>query len=230
MSIKKHIPNFITSLNLAVGCLAIIAIFEGKLDTIIYYILLAGIFDFLDGFAARMLKVTSPIGGDLDSLADMVTFGVVPSLLMFALIIDYSTNEYLPYIALLIAVFSALRLAMFNNDTRQSDAFYGLPTPANALFLGTLPLLMASELPMQWLENQYVLLAIVIIFSLLLIADYKLLALKFKGFGWRNNEFKYILIASGIGLFAGFGIIAFPLIIIIYLVLSVLANTLTGKQ
>ena len=131
MSIKNHIPNFITCLNLAVGCLAIIAIFEGKLDNIIYYILVAGIFDFLDGFAARMLKVTSAIGKDLDSLADMVTFGVVPSLLMFAMLKNNSSIEWLPYLALLIAVLSGLRLAKFNNDERQSDTFYGLPTPAN---------------------------------------------------------------------------------------------------
>ena len=224
MTIKNYIPNFFTCLNLGVGCLAIISIFEGKIEQIIYFILIAGILDFADGFAARMLKATSPIGKDLDSLADMVTFGVVPSLLLFALIKENTSNPYLPYIAILIAVFSGLRLAKFNNDTRQTDSFYGLPTPANALLLGSLPLLTKSELPFEWLQNEWILSFLVIVSSILLVADVKLLALKFKNFELSGNEFRYLLILISAVLLVLYGIIAIPLVIICYLMLSVSAN------
>lgn len=225
MQIKKHIPNLFTCLNLAVGVSAIISIFEGELNTIIYFIIAAGVFDFFDGFAARILKATSLIGKDLDSLADMVTFGVVPSLLMFVLIKNASSENLLPYVALLIAVCSALRLAKFNNDARQSDTFYGLPTPANAFIICSIPLLIKSDLPLSWLGDEIVMIVIVVISSLLMVSDIKLLALKFKNFGWKHNESRYILLLSSLGLLIYFGIIAIPLIIILYLMVSILSNT-----
>lgn len=227
MAIKSHIPNLFTCLNLCVGCLAIIAIFEGELDYILYYILIAGVLDFADGFFARILNATSPIGKDLDSLADMVTFGVVPSLLMFVLIKENSASTLVPYVAILIAVFSGLRLAKFNNDDRQTDTFYGLPTPANALFIGSLPLLINSDLPMSWLENELVLIMLVIAVSILLVANIKLLALKFKNFALRGNEFRYLLIGVSIALLLVFGMISIPLIIIFYVILSISANIFT---
>jgi CDP-diacylglycerol--serine O-phosphatidyltransferase len=171
MKIKQHIPNTITCCNLLCGCLAIVQAFEGNLVWTAYLVGLAAIFDFFDGFAARLLRVTSPIGKDLDSLADMVTFGVVPGIVMFQLIsfstiylangpiypplsalpeatkVEYPVYaEYLKYIAFIVPIFSAIRLAKFNNDTRQTTSFIGLPTPANAIFICSIPLIIDGKL------------------------------------------------------------------------------------
>lgn len=161
--IKRNIPNAITCGNLLCGCLAIVKAFEGDLVWAAYLVGIAAVLDFFDGFAARMLKVSSPIGKDLDSLADMVTFGVVPGVVMYQMIRlacfedDYfkmthfslgiteweppSYLFYLKYLALIIPLLSCIRLAKFNNDTRQSDSFVGLPTPANAIFIASLPII-----------------------------------------------------------------------------------------
>lgn len=155
MSIKKHIPNAITCCNLLCGCLAIVQAFEGNLVYAAYLVGLAAIFDFFDGFAARMLRVASPIGKDLDSLADMVTFGLVPGVVVFQLfqfsMLNYAERchieempsyfSFLKYSAFIITIFSALRLAKFNNDIRQSDSFIGVPTPAVAIFVCSLVLI-----------------------------------------------------------------------------------------
>lgn len=144
MYIKKNIPNAITCCNLLCGCLAIIQATNGNLLWAAYLVGMAAVFDFFDGFAARLLKVSSPIGKDLDSLADMVTFGVVPGIVMFKMIrlglrLDkegfdlIEENPWITYIVFMIPIFSALRLAKFNHDTRQTEAFIGLPTPANAI-------------------------------------------------------------------------------------------------
>ncbi len=149
--IKKHIPNAITCGNLLCGCLAIVKSFEGDLVWAAYLVGIAAVLDFLDGLAARLLKVSSPIGKDLDSLADMVTFGLVPGIVMFQMI-SFSNLLYpfdlfhsLKYFAFIIPIFSAIRLAKFNNDTRQSDSFIGLPTPANAMIICSIPLIFAFE-------------------------------------------------------------------------------------
>ena len=133
--IKKHIPNAITCANLFSGCIGIVYAFNGALETAAYFVLLSGIFDFFDGFAARLLNVKSNIGKDLDSLADMVSFGFLPGVVMYQLLSqsDYA-SPYLPYLAFIITVFSALRLAKFNNDTRQTEDFIGLNTPMNTDF------------------------------------------------------------------------------------------------
>ncbi len=152
MNIKKHIPNAITCGNLLCGCLAIVKAFEGDLVWAAYLVGIALVLDFFDGFTARLLKVASPIGKDLDSLADMVTFGVVPGIVMFQ-IMSFSHNSLytfdfgpsLKYFAFAIPVFSAIRLAKFNNDTRQSDSFIGLPTPANAIVICSIPLIFAFQ-------------------------------------------------------------------------------------
>ena len=158
-----------TSINLICGCLGIIEVFEGRLANVAYYIWIAGLVDFLDGYSARLMDSSSLIGKDLDSLADLVSFGVLPSLLSYALLREFSTIPYLPYLAILIAVFSALRLAKFNNDERQSDTFYGLPTPANALFFSSLPLLLEQGSYVHILQNEYIFSVIIIIFSVLLV-------------------------------------------------------------
>lgn len=231
LNIKKHIPNAITSCNLICGCLAIVQIFDGNLITASYLVGLAAIFDFFDGFAARMLKVSSAIGKDLDSLADMVTFGVVPGLLLFKLIAFAATQnntdnfQSLPisYVAFLIPVFSAIRLAKFNNDNRQSDLFIGLPTPANAILICSLPLILQSN-PEINLLNVYLLVPVSILLSYLLIAELPLFALKFKHFKWKDNEIRFIFLGISLLLLLFLKFLALPLIIIFYVLFSLMKN------
>ena len=139
MNFRKILPNLFTSLNLLSGCIGIVFISSGKLEYALYFVLTGVFFDFLDGFSARLLKVSSPIGKELDSLADMVTFGVLPSFVIYELL-NPLTDGWMPYTSFLIAIFSALRLAKFNVDTRQREVFIGLPTPANAVFISGLTL------------------------------------------------------------------------------------------
>lgn len=256
MNIKKHIPNTITCGNLVCGCLAIVQIFNGNLVLAAYLVGLAAVLDFFDGFAARLLKVSSPIGKDLDSLADMVTFGVVPGFVMYKLIHMGALQTYvqehpgsdngmsffetlsfstpLSYFALLIPVFSALRLAKFNNDTRQSDSFIGVPTPANAILICSLPLLLniksgfaettlyAGLVP--YLLNTKLLVVLSIVMSVLLVAELPLIALKFKNFGWKGNEIRFVFLSLAVVLLAVFQLAGIPLVIITYLIVSVVNN------
>lgn len=225
MSLKKHIPNLLTCANLFCGCLAILEAVDGKLDHVIFYVIAGGIFDFLDGFAARMLKVTSDIGKDLDSLADMVTFSIVPSLVMYHMISASSGSlSWLKYLGLLIAVFSALRLAKFNNDTRQGDSFYGLPTPANAFFCCSLPLLLEGGIFVGLLQSGIVISVVSIVMSVLMVSDIKLLALKFKHFKFKGNESRYVLITTSLVGLATFQLLALPFVILFYLILSIIVG------
>ncbi|UXP33251.1 CDP-diacylglycerol--serine O-phosphatidyltransferase [Reichenbachiella agarivorans] len=230
MTIRNFIPNMLTCLNLVFGCLALITIFEGQYDHAIYYVFLSGIADFFDGFAARMLKASSNIGKDLDSLADMVSFGVVPAFVMFKMIEANSVMAYLPYVGLIVAVFSALRLAKFNNDERQTDSFHGLPVPANALFLCTLPLLAVEPIFADILSNQWVLGGITVVMASLLITDVKLLALKFKHFGWEDNEARYIILGASIVAIATFQLLALPFVIVFYFIGSIFVNLLDARR
>ncbi len=239
MNIKKHIPNAITCSNLFCGCLAVVSIFEGNLSTASYLVGLAAILDFFDGFAARMLKVTSPIGKDLDSLADMVTFGLVPGILMVKLsgiAIElfneqnaHSIPQWASYLAFSIPIFSAIRLAKFNNDTRQSDSFIGLPTPANAMFICSLPFVLKSN-PDFNLLNPHVLIPLELVLSYLLVAELPLFALKFKHFKWQGNEIRFLFLVSSLILLITFQFLAIPLIIILYILLSVLTNMLLKSK
>lgn len=193
-----------------------------SLEWAAYCIFIAAVFDFLDGFAARLLRVSSEIGKQLDSLADLVTFGVLPAFILFQLIQTQTSSEYLPFAAFMIGIFSAIRLAKFNIDERQSDRFIGVPTPANALLIATLPFLIQRfGASVSFLENPYVLVLLAVIMSLLLVAELPLIALKFKTKGWKGNEFRFILIGLG-GLFlVSLGWAGVPLLIITYIVLSV---------
>ena len=192
-----------------------------------YLVWLSAFFDFTDGFAARMLKVSSPLGKELDSLSDMVSFGVVPAYLVYAMLASSSENAYLPYVAFLLAAFSALRLAKFNIDERQTDQFIGLPTPANVLFLTGI-LFLQPTLP--WINQPMVLVAITVIFSYLLVAELPLIALKFKDASWKKNISRYLLIiVSIIGLII-FKLAAIPFIIIFYILLSIVNNQLLLKK
>ena len=220
---KKHIPNFITSCNLLAGCIGIVVSFKGHLDYAVYLIWLAMVFDFADGMSARLLKVKTLIGKELDSLADMVTFGVLPAILMYLMIGDKSTLSWLPYLAFLIAIFSGLRLAKFNVDTRQEENFIGLPTPANALFMSSL-VFFQEDLPL-WL-----LVTVTIVFSLLLVAELPLFSLKLKSFKWSGNQVRFIFLFLCLFLIVFLQLAALPFIIILYIILSVLQNLLLKRS
>jgi len=228
---KRHLPNAITSANLLCGCLAIQAAILGELPKSAFFVLLAAFLDFFDGMAARLLKVSSPIGAQLDSLADVVSFGVAPSFMAFHLISRYSENQSLAYVAFLLAIFSAVRLAKFNVDDRQSEQFIGLPTPANALFWLSLVLSIwqaqefnygefLAEASVRLSQAPGILALLVLVFAYLLIAEMPLMSLKFKQFGWKENRYRYILLIIGAVLIALFLFAAVPIILILYLILS----------
>jgi CDP-diacylglycerol--serine O-phosphatidyltransferase len=232
MIIKKHIPNAITCCNLICGCLAIVQIFEGNLVFAAYLVGLAAIFDFLDGFVARLLHVTSPIGKDLDSLADMVTFGVVPGFVMFQLIRisvltqnpnSTDTTPAIAFFAFIIPVLSAVRLAKFNHDTRQTDSFIGVPTPANAILICSIPLLLEGN-HFQLILNPFTLCLLALVLSLLLVSEIHLFALKFKNFNWRGNEIRFIFLGLSAILLSVLQLIAIPLIIILYILISIVSG------
>lgn len=235
---KKHIPNIITLMNLFCGCVAINFAFHERLDWAAYMVFIAAVLDFLDGFAARLLHVHSEMGKQLDSLADVVTFGVVPGVVLSQLMIltldttqpDLGDNS-IPYIILifapyLISLFSALRLAKFNLDTRQSDSFIGVPTPANTILIVALPLILQNDkLHLSHIIlNIYFLLGLTLLMSFLLVAELPLIALKFKTFSWKDNSIRYILILSSGVLFSIFLFTAIPMIIILYVILSLINN------
>jgi CDP-diacylglycerol---serine O-phosphatidyltransferase len=185
-------------------------------------VIAACVFDFFDGFSARALNVSSPIGKELDSLADMVSFGVLPGLVMYRMIDTQSPNEFLPFIAFSLAVFSALRLAKFNIDETQREHFVGLPTPANALFITSLVYL-ASPFDIV-ISQDLALLAITAIFSFLLVAPVELFALKFKSYGWAGNELKFTFIAFAVLILAVWQLAAMPFVILTYVAASLLKS------
>ena len=211
----RHLPNFLTCCNLICGCLGLIFLWEDPQIPTAYFVWSACMFDFFDGFAACLLKVSSPIGKELDSMADMVSFGALPSLFMFKQLQFESPMDYVPYVALLIAVCSALRLAIFNIDETQSDSFKGLPTPANALFITGLPFL--DHKFFDFVFNPIVLVVIVVVFSLLLVSRFELFALKFKNFTWVDNKVRFTFLLLSVLLLAVVQFAAIPLIIILYL-------------
>lgn len=226
---KKHLPNFLTCCNLVCGCLGIIFTLEGRLLPAAYFVWLACIFDFFDGFAARMLNVTSPIGKELDSLADVISFGVLPTVVMYRMIGESTTSALLPFLALCIAIFSALRLAIFNVDETQSDSFRGLNTPANTLFITSLPLLRDDV--GRWLYQPWVLAAITVLFSLLLVSRIEIFALKFKNFSWKDNRMRFTFLILSVLLLIALRVPAIPIIIILYIILSLIDNTIVrGKS
>lgn len=216
-------------LNLIFGCLAIREIFTGELENVIYFVLCSGIADFFDGFIARLLKVSSPIGKDLDSLVDMVSFGLVPAFTLWAMIRSIDHGSILAYIPFSIALMSAYRLAKFNNDERQRDAFYGLPTPANALFCCALPLLVEKDIFSSALLSTEILAVISIVMSYLLVMNIRLIALKFKHFGWRENELRYLIFCLALVSLATFQLIALPFLIMFYVIASIFTNILSAK-
>jgi CDP-diacylglycerol---serine O-phosphatidyltransferase len=247
----RHLPNALTCCNLLCGCLAILQALQGQLFHAGYFVAAALVFDFFDGFMARQLGVASAIGKDLDSLADLVTFGVAPGMVMYSLISISAwvgsdeaagTSEmqlptvFLPaYFALMIPLFSALRLAKFNNDIRQSDTFFGLPTPANAMVICSLPFIAgldkhgAGSDP-SWLLNTVLLCAITAFMSLLLVSGIELFALKFSNFSWKDNRVRYIFLIAAVAVLALCGFTGIPLVVLLYVLTSLVNNILLKKK
>jgi CDP-diacylglycerol---serine O-phosphatidyltransferase len=215
--------------NLLCGCLAIIEVLQNKsINTACIYIVIALIFDFFDGFLARLLKVNSPIGRELDSLADMVTFGILPAFIMQYLMVTYTNmSQNMSIIAFAIALFSGLRLAKFNIDTRQSDSFIGVPTPANAILIASIALnidMGNSAIFAELFSNQYAVIGLTFILCYLLVAEIPLFAFKFKDFKWKGNEVRFLFILGSILLISLFQFIAIPWLIVAYVILSVIMN------
>jgi CDP-diacylglycerol---serine O-phosphatidyltransferase len=232
--IRRNIPNALTCGNLLCGCVGVVEAFHNNLLLSCVLIGVALIFDFFDGFVARLLKVTSPIGRDLDSLADMVTFGLLPAIIMYQMLMQSIPDLFgiwKAYPAFIIAIFSAIRLAKFNNDPRQSDSFIGVPTPANAMLIASLPLIVytESEFWKNIIINTNNLLILSAVMSYLLVMEMPLIALKFKHFGWKGNEARFILIGVTVVLLVSLKFLAVPAILIVYILLS-LADNLRKKQ
>jgi len=226
--VKKHIPNTITCCNLISGCIATYFAFQGDFTLALLFIIIGAVFDFFDGMSARLLGVSSPIGKELDSLADDITFGFAPSAIVFSyLCTSHIHLPFVPFLAFIMAAFSALRLAKFNLDERQALGFIGLPTPANALFWGSL-ICGLQEHGFVFDGLEWVILVGTFISSYLLIAEIPMFALKFKHWGWKGNEIKYIFVLSCIPLLLILGISGFAAIIAWYVVLSVVANKRTN--
>ncbi len=220
MNIRQHIPNALTCGNLLCGCAGILSVMQQSTHSAIWFVLAACTFDFFDGFSARMLKVSSAIGKELDSLADMVSFGVLPALVMYQMIDTISQSRWLPYTAFSLAVFSALRLAKFNIDENQKDTFIGLPTPANALAITSLVYLKS---PWDFfISNDILLVVTIIVFSFLLVSPWELFALKFKDFSWAGNRVRFTFLGLAVLLLFFGQLAALPFVILLYILISLL--------
>ena len=235
----KILPNTITLVNLFLGCAAIVAAFEGLLAVAAIMILICSILDFMDGAVARWFDAGSEIGKQLDSLADLVSFGVAPASIMFQylMVAHYTLNPesslfVWPLLAFLIAVFSALRLAIFNVDQRQENDFLGMPTPANALLIASVPFVIEYVSPentihamlVQLTSSFHAMLALAIILSLLLVAPVRMFSLKTESLKWSENRIRYIFLAGCLILLITFGLAAAPLFLIFYIFLSIIDN------
>lgn len=238
--IRKNIPNFITCMNVVSGSLAVLFAVKGELTIAVIFIIAATIFDFFDGMTARLLKAYSPMGKELDSLADMVSFGLAPGALMMVMMeyalfgINVRAESFTTLsiweiscisASLLIPVFSALRLAKFNIDTRQTDSFIGLPTPANALFIAALALISEHgkyEALDAFILQPVVLLLITVVMSLLLVSELPMFSLKLKNLSWTNNKVRFIFLAISAALILAFNIYGIAAAIMTFILISVI--------
>ncbi len=239
MKIKQHIPNTLTMFNLVCGLVSLTFTFGGDYINASLFIFLAAVFDFLDGNAARILKAHSELGKQLDSLADVVSFGVAPGIMIFQMISVQCTGScnalermhITPYFAMLIPVCSALRLAKFNIDLRQEVNFIGLPTPANAIFFAAIPLVLYAQpglfslvhvdFLVTFFSNTRVLAILAVFFSYLLISDFKIFSMKFKSMEWAGNQLRYIFLIISVILLILFFLSAIPIIIALYILMSI---------
>lgn len=229
----KHIPNAITCCNLLSGCISIVLLCNGYVTAAGIMIFVAAIFDFFDGFAARLLKAYSPLGAQLDSLSDVVSFGVAPSFIIYHYLqstpmsVSISSFNVIPFAAFLLAVFAELRLAKFNIDDRQTTSFIGLPTPAMGLFVASLPFTLRNDnlaFMGGLMTNTYFLVSIVVIFSYLMISEIPFFSLKIKNLRFKENIHIYILSAFAVISFVILGFAAIPFVILFYIVEAICLN------
>lgn len=260
-----NLPNLFTACNLLCGILSILLSLNGRIDFAAYFIFGGLLFDYFDGFIARLLKQQGELGKQLDSLADMVTFGVAPGVMMMVIlcyslteligaanpaqagmcyfiwmgsVLDGNPSSWLPFVALFIPFMSMFRLAKFNLDTRQTDKFIGLPTPANSIFFTSFPLLIVSDFKsdswqqtwMEYLINPYLLVPLIIVMSLLLVSELPLFALKFKHFRFKGNEIRYLFLITCSLLIPFFLVWSIPIIVILYLILSLIDTFLKKSE
>lgn len=276
-----NLANLITGFNMLCGFIAIILALAGRIDLAPLFIFLGAVLDFFDGFVARKIGVSGALGKQLDSLADVITFGVAPGVITFVMIIlgvDYSSLipigetsrvyqndltyyvyfqvsawmqalfyglpnnfdasiKFLPFVAMIIPFLSMFRLAKFNVDERQTDRFHGLPTPLNTMFFMFFPLYFSLNIDnwahqnkfIYWIFDCYSITGIAVIMSFLMITDIPLIALKFKNFSWKDNKFRYLLVGKSLIIILVFQLWAIPIIVILYLILSIIDNYTTKK-
>lgn len=236
---KKEIPNLLTLGNLLSGCLGLVFVMQGNLLWASACIGVSLVFDFLDGFLARLLQAYSEIGKQLDSLADMVSFGVLPSFMLLNLVEKSCTSLcyyglggfYKPYMVFALALASAYRLAKFNIDTRQSDQFIGVPTPANGLFIASIPVILYFQPSYAtYILHFNGLLVYAILMSYLMVSELPLLAFKFKTFGWTENQARYIFIIFCVISIILLKFVAIPLIVIAYIIFSGIVFILNSRK
>ena len=238
MNVKKHIPNILTGFNLLCGLISITMVLQGSFILASLFIFIAAVFDYLDGTAARLLDARSELGKQLDSLADVVSFGVAPGIIIFQLLYISCNGScnilerlYItPYFALLIPICSAIRLAKFNIDPRQEETFIGLPTPAMAVFFASIPLVLflqphlfsviRMDFMFDFFSNTRILVMLAVFFSYLMISDFRIFSMKFKSSKWKGNEVRYIFLFLSLSLVILFSVSAIPLILLVYLLLS----------
>ena len=237
ISIKSHIPNLITSINLLAGCISIALAFQDRIMLAAIFIFIAGVLDFFDGVAARLLNAYSEIGKMLDSLADVVSFGVAPSIILFNLLnisihpgitgFNFDSINWIEYLipltAFLIAIFSAIRLAKFTIDDRQTSSFIGMPTPANAFLIASLPFILNDNSLMQGLLLKiYVLIPLIFVLSFLLVSEIPMISLKFKNLNYHENKSRFLLIILSLILIIFIRFSAAPIIFVLYLIISLI--------
>ena len=231
-AITKHIPNTVTCFNLFSGCIASVMAFEAKYEWAMFFIVLGAIFDFFDGMLARLLKAPSPIGKELDSLADMITFGFAPAVMLFSFfkepalaypeIMPQFLPKFLPYVAFLLAIFSGLRLAKFNVDERQTSSFIGMPTPANALFWSSL--IVGCQSFLFNYVSAVIIVPFILFFCWLLVAEIPMFSLKFKNLSWKDNKVTYIFLAGCLPLLIFLHIGGIAAVIVWYILLSLITR------
>ena len=239
MNIKAQIPNTITLLNLFCGCIALVFAFHRQFEMAFGFVSLGIFFDFFDGFFARLFKVSSPLGLQLDSLADMITSGIVPGLVMYQLMVTNETpvatsyTQIFPYLGFIIALGSCYRLANFNIDTRQTDSFIGLPTPANSLVILSLPLVLQhadSLFVIDALTNQWILLAITLFSAYILNAEIPLFSLKIKKFNFKDNVLQVVFLMSALVLLIFLNYLAIPIVSVTYVLMYVVNNKVNKSK
>lgn len=235
MTIEKYIPNAITLLNLLCGCVALVFISEKDFLTAFLFVCLGIFFDFFDGFFARLFKVASPLGLQLDSLADMVTSGLVPGYAMFLLLSNSKAGNivFFPFLGFIVTLGACYRLANFNIDTRQSNSFIGLPTPANALFVLSLPLILGRgqfQYVTMLLENSWFLLFLVVLSAFIMNAEIRLFSLKFKTLRVKDNALQFIFLLISVLLIFLFHFLGVALAILFYVGLSIFQNIFFNSE